>query len=244
MVSVTRPKVCCDNIGALKQARNRRRRIKAGASQVDILLVLHCSFNGRAALGLDTAMTMTATEKIFPEGWKNEKELELTKSFQLTQGVECVLEGDVGMARHLAFSANYLEQWIYVELRSTKRCRTLLNSVVLINTHSVSFFGKCIPCTHAWMQSIKKWGRRWKRWKFAAIHMAVCQICRGWTQHHTLCCMRRRRVFYCSRKCATLLAARAEFDSKQNVNVTLIRSTSNAVKIIIIIMQLLLLLQW
>jgi hypothetical protein len=156
MVSVTRPKVCCDNIGALKQARNRRRRIKAGASQVDILLVLHCSFNGRAALGLDTAMTMTATEKIFPEGWKNEKELELTKSFQLTQGVECVLEGDVGMARHLAFSANYLEQWIYVELRSTKRCRTLLNSAVLINTHSVSFFGKCIPCTHAWMQSIKK----------------------------------------------------------------------------------------
>ena len=39
-ISVTRPKVCCDNIGALKQARNRRRRIKTGASQADILRVL------------------------------------------------------------------------------------------------------------------------------------------------------------------------------------------------------------
>ena len=39
-ISVTRPKVCCDNIGALKQARNRRRRIKTGACQADILRVL------------------------------------------------------------------------------------------------------------------------------------------------------------------------------------------------------------
>ena len=39
-IAVTRPKICCDNIGALNQARSRRRRIKPGASQADILRVL------------------------------------------------------------------------------------------------------------------------------------------------------------------------------------------------------------
>ena len=39
-IKSTKPKICCDNISALRQSSHRKRRVKTGASQADVLRVL------------------------------------------------------------------------------------------------------------------------------------------------------------------------------------------------------------
>jgi hypothetical protein len=47
---------------------------------------------------------MATTEKKFPGVWKNEKKLELIKSFCLSRGAENILEGAIDMAQYDAFT--------------------------------------------------------------------------------------------------------------------------------------------
>jgi hypothetical protein len=170
---------------------------------------------------------MAATEKHFPGVWKNDKKLELIKSFCLSRGADYILKGAIDMAQYDAFTSNLLEQLIDVSLRRTKAVFDPVKLVELLRADEhtlVSYFRKRIPCScldqkYKEVKSIKKMGR---------CTNSTCSHPYRMVERSTmLSCTRCRRANYCSPECQAqdwtrhkkccddVVAMRAEFDSKR-----------------------------
>jgi len=141
-----------------------------------------------------------ATEKKCPGVWRNEKKLELIKSFCLSRGAEYILEGDIDMARSDAFTAKFLEQ---VNLRRTKALVDILKVVELLRADEhtlVSYFRKRIPCScldqkYTEVKSIKKMG--------LCLNFQCSHPGRLVERSTMLSCARCRWANYCSQECQT-----------------------------------------
>jgi hypothetical protein len=145
-----------------------------------------------------------ATEKRFPGVWRNEKKLELIKSFCLSSGAEHILKGDIKMAQCDAVASNLFEQLIDVALRRTKAevfVGAKLNELFSADEHTlVRYFRKRIPCScldqkYTEVKSIKKMG---------FCFNTTCSHPNGVVERRTmLSCARCHWANYCSQECQT-----------------------------------------
>lgn len=147
--------------------------------------------------------SMAATKKQFPGVWRNQEKLELSKSFFLAGGAECILKGKNGLARCSAYAANFMEQWIDITLSRTKTEFDLLKLMELLNADEhtlVSYVRNRIPCTcldlkYKEVKSIKKMG-----W----CNNPTCSHPYRMVERSTmLSCTRCRWAHYCSQECQT-----------------------------------------
>jgi len=142
-----------------------------------------------------------ATKEKFADVWNNIGKMAFVVSFLLSCGTSKILEGNMKIACKYAALGSYFEQYVEVDLLSTRACPNWLKirELYAADEHTlVSFFKKRIPCS-----CLKKIYKQVKSIpKIGLCCNPGCPLPCGKTERSaTKCCSRCRAANYCSREC-------------------------------------------